>query len=542
MVSYLFGYAECKKASSVLPPPSESTCFFNGVDTCNQPTGPWILRVDLGDVKQTIHSFGASDGWTTKFIGAWADVQKKNKIADLLFSMDTASDGSPVGIGLSLWRVNIGAGSYEQGDSSGIATDWRREECFLNRDGSYDWSKEAGHQWFLQAARQRGVKYTLGFALSPPVSMTANGKASAMNAKGVHLNIADGRLGDYADFLVRVADHFKLDYISPVNEPQYAWGGDGTAMSTQEGSQATNDDIRALVRLLSQKLVAGHSASKVVVGEAGTWDALYTNNTDGRGDQINQLFSSSSADYIGQLPDVVHAISAHSYYTTCPDNTLVDTRKQVMTRITQVDPTLETWMTEFGILGNVCGVYNASPRNTGIDDGLYVAKVIYHDLTVADVSSWQWWLAVNPYNYSDGLVYVNDPSGGIDPDQCKTEGVIVTSKQLWALGNYARFVRPGMQRVTASLSGSDDPVEAVASLMVSAYKDPVKKQIVMVMVNMNNRPATLKLDGGNSFALKSKMLNAYVTDAANSLKRGQVSADSIVIGPKAIVTVTGLYQ
>lgn len=536
----MFGYTECKDSSSVLPPDSGTTCYYNGVDTCNTKNGKRTIHIDPNQVYQTIHSFGASDGWTTKFIGTWADVQKKNRIADLLFSQDTAADGSPVGIGLSMWRFNIGAGSYEQGDTSDIATDWRREECFLDAGGHYDWSKEAGHQWFLQAARDRGVKYTLGFSLSPPVFMTLNGRASAMNANGVHLNIRPGKMKDYANFLVTVADHFHFDYISPVNEPQWAWG-DSTSESAQEGSQATNDDIDTLVKFLSADIVSRASQAKVVVGEAGTWNALYTNNTDGRGDQISQFFSSGSKDYIGDLPGVLQVISAHSYYTTCPDNTLVNTRQQVAAKIQAVDAGLGTWMTEFGVLGDICGAYNGSPRSTSIDYGLYVAKVIHYDLTVADVSSWQWWLAVNPYNYSDGLVYINTPSGTVNADGCKTDGIVVTSKQLWALGNYARFVRPGMQRVEASVSGLEDPVMAASSLMISAYKDPAAKRIVIVLVNISSATQTLALDT-DALHLKQATLDAYTTDATRNLKRTFVRADSVAVGSKSIVTLIGSYQ
>ena len=539
----LWVYVGCKGSSSgVLPPDAGTTCYYNGVDTCNVKNGKRILTVNPAQVYQTMHSFGASDGWTTKFIGTWADEKKKNQIADLLFSLDTSSNGDPVGIGLSMWRFNIGAGSYEQGDTSGIATDWRREECFLDANGSYDWSKEAGHQWFLDAARKRGVKYTLGFSLSPPVSMTANGKASAMDVNGVHLNIAPGRMGDYADFLVKVADHFHFDYISPVNEPQWAWGGDGSGQSSQEGSQATNTDIDTLVKLLSKDLSGTGSSSKVVVGEAGTWNYLYTNNTDGRGDQIDAFFSKTSQTYIGDLPGVEHAISAHSYYTTCPDNTLVDTRQQVTAKIQSVDPGLQTWMTEFGVLGDICGQYNGSPRSTSIDYGLYVAKVIHNDLTLADVSSWQWWLAVNPYNYSDGLVYINAPSGAIDVDGSKKDGIVVTSKQLWALGNYARFVRPAMQRVQASIAGLTDPVLAASSLMVSAFRDPAAKKIVIVLVNIQNKAQTVALDNTGGLKLTSDFFNAYTTDASDNLKRSFVSPDNISIGAKTIMTLTGIYQ
>lgn len=530
----------CKRSDNGLPPDGGPSCFYNGVDTCNQVPAIQTLTVDLNAVQQTMHSFGASDGWTCKFIGKWADENKKNKIADWLFSMDTLADGSPKGIGLSLWRFNIGAGSFEQGDSSTITTDWRREECFLNADGSYNWNKQAGQQWFLQAARQRGVKYTLGFALSPPVYMTANGKAAAYDVKGNQLNIKDGRMGDFAGFLADVAQHFQFDYISPVNEPQWAWGGDGSSPASQEGSQAENSDIDSLVRSLSQKLSAQSATAKVIIGEAGTWGYLYGSNSDGRGDQVNQFFSSSSPLYIGNLPNVAHAISAHSYFTTCPDDQLVSVRQQVASKIKQVDPSLETWQTEFGILGNICNEYNGSPRNTSIDYGLYVAKVIHHDLTIANVSSWQWWLGVSPYNYSDALVYINDPSGNINVDNCKQDGIALDSKQLWALGNYSRFIRPGMKRVDASVEGISDPVKAAGSLMVSAYKDANSRQLVIVAVNFNNKANLLKLEGVSG--LPGDRLNTYLTDASNSLKRSTAAADSIVIAPRSIMTLTGTYQ
>lgn len=527
---------ECKKSGGAVPPPDNGkSCFYNGVDTCNKAQAKLTLAVDLSKIQQTIHSFGASDGWTCKFIGKWADLTRKNKVADMLFSMDTLVDGTPKGIGLSLWRMNIGAGSFEQGDTSQIGTDWRREECFLNADGTYNWDKEAGGRWFLQAARQRGVKYSLGFALSPPVWMTKN--VRAFNSSGTtSFNIADGRMGDYADFLAQVAAHLQFDYISPVNEPQWTWGAASGA--SQEGSQAQNSEIADMVKALSGKLSALAPASKVVVGEAGQLDFLYGRNNDGRGDQINQFFSPSSSNYIGNLSNTLHAISAHSYYTTCPDDNLVNIRQQVAARMKQVDPSLEVWQSEFGILGNICNVYNGSPRTTNIDYGLYVAKTIHHDLTVAGVTSWQWWLAVSPYNYSDGLVYINDPSGNINVDNCKQDGTVLDSKQLWSMGNYSRFIRPGMKRVAATIQGLDNPVTAAGSLMVSAYKDETAKKLVMVVVNVTTQQATLQLSGVNGVT----RLDEYLTDNSNSLKRTQTSPGSIVIAPKAIVTLTGTYQ
>jgi hypothetical protein len=537
-ICVFFQFAQCKKSAApdpVIPPPV-NTCMFLGVDTCKQ-SGKINIAVNMNGVNQTIHSFGASDGWTCKFFGKWADNDKKEQIADWLFSTDTTSDGTPKGIGLSLWRFNIGGGSYEQGANSGITDEWRREECFMNADGSYDWSKQSGAQWFLQAARQRGVKYSLGFSLTPPVFITKNGKA--FNATGgVNMNIQVGKMDAYAGFLADVTKHFQLDFLSPVNEPQWAWGQPTSA--GQEGTQADNGEIAALTTLVSQKLTG--TQSKVVIGEAGQWDFLFTRNTDGRGDQINQFFSPSSSYYVGSQANVAHTISAHSYFTTCPDDNMVNIRKQVVTKINQVDPTLQTWQTEFGILGDICGLYNGSPRNTGIDYGLYVAKVIHHDLTIANTNSWQWWLAVSPYNYSDALVYINDQSGQINVANTKTAGILLDSKQLWSFGNYARFVRPGMKRVTAGVQGVTDPVQAARSLMVSAYKDEATKKIVIVIINPEQTSKTLQLTGeGSALSIAGNTMNAYTTDAVSNLKKSIVSANNIIIGGRSIVTLTGSY-
>ena len=471
---------------------------------------PLKIRIDLNEEKQTIHSFGASDCWSIKYIGNWADIQKKNHIADLLFSQDTTSEGSPKGIGLSLWRFNIGSGSYEQGAESNIADEWRREQCFLDENGVYNWTKQQGQQWFLDAAKKRGIQYTLGFSLTPPAFMAANGK-TYNSTNSANLNIRQGKTGAYADFMAEVVQHFKFNYISPINEPQWFWGRDKIS---QEGTQATNTEVAGLTKLLSEKLTAKNAEAKIVIGEAGQWDFLYAKNEDGRGDQIQQFFSPLSSSYIGKLPNVKRTISAHSYFTTCPDNNMVNVRTQVNDKIKQVDPQLEVWQTEFGILGNICNQYNGGPRNTGIDYGLYVAKVIHHDLTIANVTSWQWWLAVSPYNYSDALIYINDPSGKINPAGSKNDGQVLESKQLWAMGNYSRFIQPGMKRIQAGAEGVTDPVAAASSLMVSAYKDEVQKKLVVVVINPEQNEKNIELtDHYVSLKLSGNALSTYTTDA-----------------------------
>ncbi|WP_341840159.1 glycoside hydrolase [Chitinophaga caseinilytica] len=504
---------------------------FPGNDPISK--SPQTVTILPGEKRQVIHSFGASDCWTAKFIGTWANASKKEQVADYLFSLDTAQDGSPKGIGLSLWRFNIGAGSFEQGAGSHIGDEWRREECFQSADGSYDWSKSRGQQWFLRAAKQRGVRYTLGFSISPQVHLTNNGKAfNGTTSPG--MNIQPGKMAAYAEFLAEVTKHFGFDYLSPVNEPQWNWGKND--QSSQEGTQATNGQITELSKLTAQRLSGTHA--QVVIGEAGTLEFLYGKNHDQRGDQICQFFSPSSPNFLGNTPNIAKIISGHSYFTTCPDTNLINVRQKVAERAAQTDAGLQIWQTEFGILGDICGQYNGAPRNTGIDYGLYVAKVLHHDLAVMGVSSWQWWLAVSPYDYSDALVYISDVNGKMDPANCKTDGIVQDSKQLWAFGQYARFVRPGMQRVETAVSGTGGPYADASTLMVSAYTNEATKELTTVFINFEPTEKHIRLNG---VKVKGR-LNQYITDGARNCKRAWANPADVVLPARSIVTLTGKYQ
>ena len=492
--------------------------------------------VSLASEYQTIHSFGASDCWSAKFVGNWADEARKNQIADLLFSLDTLPTGQPKGIGLSLWRMNIGAGSFEQGDSSNIGDEWRREECFLKPDGQYDWSKQAGNQWFLNAARRRGVRYTLGFTNSPPVQMTVNGKA--FSSGGSALNLKPNRVADFADFLVRVSDQFKFTYVSPFNEPQWDWKAGNNGKAGQEGTPARNTDIVSVVKVLSDKLDAAGSKTTVVTGEAGQLDYLYEKAESGRGNQVEQLFGKSGPSLAG-LPKVEQIMAYHSYFSTCDDAKLVRMR-QLASKAARSVSGLSLWQSEFGVLGDVCGKVNGYPRSTGIDYGLYVAKVIHNDLAVANATSWQWWLAINPYNYSDGLVYINGPDGQYkDHRNARESGQVVDSKQLWAFGNFARFVRPGMKRIDVALESNADPVAQAGNLMLSGYKEERTKTVVLIAINTTDQSIALPLSG---VTLRKNQLTTYTTSQDRNLAKATVLASRVQLAPKSVITLVGQYN
>ena len=131
------------------------------------------FKIEVSQPRQHIQHFGASDAWSMQFIGLWDNEAEQEKIADWLFSLENDAQGKPKGIGLSVWRFNLGAGSAEQGDDAQIQPG-TRTECFLTKDGTYDWTKQPGQRKFLQMAKKRGVPYFLAFLNSAPVYFTQN--------------------------------------------------------------------------------------------------------------------------------------------------------------------------------------------------------------------------------------------------------------------------------------------------------------------------------------------------------------------------------
>jgi O-glycosyl hydrolase len=536
-------WVSCDKNEVTVNDIPKRNCIVNGIDTCIIAQSiTQIATVDVNKINQTIHSFGASGCWGIKYVGENWPLEKKNRVADLLFSKEFDADGNPKGIGLSMWRINIGAGSLEQGESSKIGSPWRREECFQNAKGEYNWNKQKGHQWFAKAAKDRGVENLMLFSIAAPVHMSKNGFASSNS--DVNLNLKDDMYDDFADFMAEVCKYFTtngmpINYISPLNEPQWNWSFGDNGKASQEGTPATNAQCFQVIKELDKSLTAKNLNTKIAFGEAGSHNYVFqrvSNNPD-RSDVFNYFWNPNLSTYIGNMPSVEKVISSHSYFAQSNTAALVSNRVNLKNRIQAINPSINYWQSEYCVLSNEDNTAGPT-RDLGMPTALYIARVIHMDLALANATSWQWWLAVSPSDYKDGLVYIADVNGTMgELNQTTMDGIVYPSKMLWAVGNYSKFIRPGMVRVDVTSNVYSDPAIAASGTMISSYKNLTTNELVTVVLNLSNQVETIKLNGVN---FKSNKLKSYTTSNIDNLKKRDVDFNgNLVVEPKSITTFVG---
>jgi O-glycosyl hydrolase len=201
------------------------------------------------------------------------------------------------------------------------------------------------------------------------------------------------------------------------------------------------------------------------------------------------------------------------------------------------------WQTEYSILG---GDYlegrNQSDLNV-MDYSLWIARIMHWDLTIANATGWSWWTSLSYPKFGDhknrfGLLnwYPDSES------RSNSSGQIEVTKNLWAFGNFSRFIRPGYKRVDVSndLFGSLE-VEA-ANLMVSAYVSPGEEELVIVFINYstdNLSVPILNYGTEDGFTVIEDTFDMYLTNQTNNLTYSIVNSAEITIKGKSIVTLVG---
>jgi O-glycosyl hydrolase len=490
------------------------------------------FTINIKNKAQTIDNIGASGAWFSEGIGKFWPADKKERMAQLLFSKAFDQAGKPLGIGLSAWRFNIGGGTAEQGDSSGISNPVKRVECFLSPNGTYNWNKQQGYLWFVKKAASYGVENLIAFSNTPPVQFTKN-RLGFKTEKNYEANLREDKYKDYADFLAKFIQHFDQEglhfkYISPVNEPQWDWSNKFGQMN-QEGSPWENENIYKITKCLDSALQAKKLSTKIIVAEAGVLTALYEGNGKAS-KQIQSFYFKSSPYYIENLKQVQPVIAGHSYFTDSGDTSIVKVRKQLKDTASKYQ--VPFWQSEYSMLGNGYKE-GAKGKISAIDCALFLSKIIYHDFAVANATTWHLWNSWEPGNADFDTRYC---LLALKTNAANTEGDFTITKNLWALGHYSRFIRPGMQRIITERSDGLNALQAAQNIMVSAFSDQQKIVVVAVNYTQANKEIRLEISG----VKKIKSIKQYVTtaDADDNMKPYRLSSiKKVVLQPRSIVTI-----
>lgn len=488
-----------------------------------------VYVVDKNITYQEIDNFSASDAWRCHFVGKYWPQEKKEEIADLLFKREFDEKGNPKGMALTNWRVNVGAGSYENREAKEVNNSWNRTECFLLPDGTYDFSKQAGQRWFMKAAKERGVNNFLFFTNSAPYFMTRSGATVSTDRN--YINLQEDKFDDFARFLVNCTKHFRglgydVNYISPINEPNVEWHTN----AFQEGSFATKSDIYRLVAELDKVIEEEQVETKILIPELGELKYLFEVDSAANmpDDIIHSMFYKNGEYSVLGFKNLFNCVAAHDYWTAYPPKLLVDIRTDLRKALEQNGHQTKFWASEYCILEKNKEITMEPSPIKSINLGLYVARIIHSDLALANASAWQWWTALS---MGEDVPIQLLPMKDSSTESIKYDGIISPTKMFWTTANYSFFIRPGMKRIDVKPTHIVSDLEAATSLMVSSYTD--NKEIITVIINYTDKEEQLDLK-----CEKAKTGKLYVTSIDKNLEYvGEHALKKLSIPARSVVTV-----
>lgn len=501
--------------------------------------------IDTSVSYQTIDGFGASAAWWSQTVGGW---ENADDIIKLLYDENE-------GIGLDIYRYNLGAGSRDVNDTT-MYIDDERTNCFLMADGTYNWDNDPSAMRALELAREHNpnLKVTL-FSNSAPVYMTNNGHAYAnpVNDDGTYnANMSEANYQRFASFVSTCAEHFidegyNVTSVSPINEPEWSWAGwvngDGGVSMNQEGCNWTDDEA---LKFFNNYMIPTITSNPKLNGRVNVsvWESGQMAHWQYWDGFLNKCFSSNSqySSANANIRSYVDSIDTHSYWAN------TDARQQVANQIKGSDFGQKIRCTEYCQMGTdgSSGVYgriykHGMTNGMGIEYALAMADIIHQDLTILDAVEWDWWTAVGRGIYTDSLVYVNNSN----------HADIQTAKRLYALGNYSKFIDEGAKRVlisTGSKFGANLKTEETYSwtddwgsytdknnyIEQSAYVNPDGTVVVVYINNSDTNEYT-------TFDAKTYgKFETYVTDMNKNLELNQdsfIGDEAVVIPAKSVTTV-----
>lgn len=409
---------------------------------------------------QTITGFGTSACWWAQDIGK---TENAEEVARLLYSDE--------GLALNIYRYNLGGGEKDNPNSRISGNRATESFYYLNEatgQYEYDFTRDAAAQRILDLSLSFGnIDTVVLFANSPHYSMTRTGHATGGLTENFS-NLPPENYQAFADYFITITRYFlekgvPVKYISPINEPQWSWGGGWVG---QEGCHYEPDEIVAVMKVFAKAIKESGLDIKLMAPESGEI-----------GDTTINWFDRLVAE--PEVAEVLGSLAYHSYWA----DGQAHQKYQFGQKLAEKNYPVNVDMTEWCEL----------PLEHDISDfagAVRTASVISQDLLLSGANSWTAWVGVNNIGYkedgtkwSDGLIAMNDDGSEIE-----------VAARYCALAHFSKFIPAGSVRVDAGadilavdFQKDEDRVVYAAQLgfSVSAYKTPDQK-IVVVAVNESN--------------------------------------------------------
>lgn len=416
-----------------------------------------VIRIDENVTYQTFNGFGTSSAWNFRILGKDYPEDVQNEVISLLYGDD--------GLNLNIFRYNLGDGSIELENCT--YDENRKTESFFDASkyvddssfsdiNNYDFSKDGDYLSMMLKTFEIGDVHKLViFSNSPHYLLTNSGITHATRAGDNNLD--ESAYEAYADYYLICSNYIKqllgehgfLDvkiYLSPVNEPQWDWGGDD---SIQDGCRFGYVELAKFYDVFYKKMVEFNSKNGtdfvMDVFESGCYNIDQTNAY-----VKEYLAEFAKYDYFDELEE----ISVHTY---CSEDS-IEIRQNFQTYLQEQGIDKKITMSEYCVLKH--GV------DTSIDMGIYSSKILLRDLIYNNATEWSWWLELSHYVYEDGLVYLNEE---------KNE--IFLTYRYYMYKNVMRYIDVGDVRVSAEINDKFGWNE----LDVVAFKKTDGRMVVIVL-------------------------------------------------------------
>ncbi len=444
------------------------------------------MKINLSTAKRIkkLKGFGGSAAWWSPQIN---DSKTADEVVDLLYGND--------GLRLNIYRYNVGGG-FEK-DNLRMANPWRPVESFMNKDGSYNWNADKNAVNVMKKAVAAGNVDTLIFFVnSPHFTQTVTGQTSGGFTEHFS-NLAKDKYDDFAKYLIDIAEHFideglPVKYISPINEPQWKWGGDYV---WQEGCHYEPEEVRDCFLAFAREIERRNSPLLLYGMESGNIS-----------EQTKEYYKLLEAEPL--IMKHLDVFAYHSYGSDDKVQNKIEFGKWAKDNI-KIRLDMSEW----------CELPCKHDTHS-IESTLIMARIIGEDLIYSGAESWTAWVCANQWDnaikdgkcYSDGLLVAKDDWSDY-----------YIAMRYYALAHFSKYIP------TDSYS-LDIGYQTSRGLSVFAFEKPNGEKVLIIS---NNSKAKRVIEPDICFndAL------VITTNQDSRLAENIVTNKKIAVAPMSVTTV-----